>query len=410
MKPDSVIVRYRTVAITVFPWSPRPGVEYWKFRHGKKHIVRSTLDKAKAEAKRIAEETYIGAARLGMLSDSQTQAIRRMLAVDPQLALVDDFLLWHSKAKPKKSCKEAVAEFIDAKTRNAGNSALNVTTLSKHLAVLPEGMLCDITPAMLPALTGAPRTRSNRRAAWVTFFLWCVEMEYLPRGEKTAPERLEKPIVVRGIPSTYTPDELRILLANVRPAYLPWLVLAAFAGIRTEEICPQHGSSKSPLDWSDFQWDRGIIILRPETAKTGHRRVIPINDAIRAWLPEKASGRVGPHTHPSKPSTHKAKAETTRLGGFIGTWKRNALRHSFISFRAAQVGLAKTAMEAGNSENEARKSYNDAKGKDEADLWFAVMPPPGEKIPQKYPSPANIHAHAFRAPSENQGIARNAPG
>lgn len=391
MKTVSIVVKYRTVSITVFPWSPRPGVEYWKFRHGKKHIVRNTLDKAKTEAKRIAEETYLGAARLGMLSDSQTRAIRRMLAVDPQLSLVDDFLVWHSKARPKKQCKEAVAEFLAAKKGSAGNSGHNVTTLAKHLATLPDGLLCDITPAALPALTGAPRTRANRRAAWVTFFLWAVEMEYLPRGEKTAPERLEKPIVTRGIPSTYTPEELRTLLAHVRPSYLPWLVLAAFAGIRTEEICPQQGSAKSPLDWSDFQWDRGLIILRPETAKTGHRRVIPINDAIRAWLPEKKSGRVGPMTHPAKPSTHKAKAETTRLGVFVGGWKRNALRHSFISFRAAQVGLAKTAMEAGNSESEARKSYNDAKGKDEADLWFAVTPPPDKTIPQKYPSPSNIH-------------------
>jgi hypothetical protein len=43
-------------------------------------------------------------------------------------------------------------------------------------------------------------------------------------------------------------------------------------------------------------------------------------------------------------------------------------------------------MEAGNSEAEARRSYNDAKGKDEALDWFAN---PSE-IPQKYPSPTNI--------------------
>ena len=58
----------------------------------------------------------------------------------------------------------------------------------------------------------------------------------------------------------------------------------------------------------------------------------------------------------------------------MGGWRRNALRHSFISYRAAQTGLSQTAMEAGNSESEARRSYNDAKGKDEADAWFAVVP------------------------------------
>jgi integrase len=253
-------------------------------------------------------------------------------------------------------------------------------------ATLPDLDLCDIGPADLPALTGAARTRRNRRSAWITFFRWCVSMGHLPAGEQTAPEKLEKPRVTRGIPTTWTPQELRVLLSNVRPQYLPWLVLGAFAGIRTEEICPQHGSKKSPLMWEDFQWERGLIVLRPETAKTGHRRVIPINDAIRAWLPIQRSGRVGPMVHPSKPSTAGAKAETTRLGGFVGGWKRNALRHSFLSYRSAMpgIGIAQTALEAGNSESEARRSYVDAMGPDHAAAWFAVLP-------HEYPRSPHIH-------------------
>lgn len=384
MKAESVVVKYRTVAITVFPWSPRPGVTYWKFRHGKKHVVRADLDIAKQEAKRIAEETFLGSARLGLLNESQTRAIRRMLEADPQLAMVDEFLAWHSTRKPRKNCQEAVAEFLAAKKANAGRSNLHVETLAKHLATLPALDLCDIGPAELPQLAGVARTRRNRRAAWITFFRWSVSMGHLPHGEPTAPEKLEKPRVTRGIPVTWTPQELRVLLANVRPQYLPWLVLGAFAGIRTEEICPQHGSKKSPLMWEDFQWERGLIVLRPETAKTGHRRIIPINAAIKAWLPIQRTGRVGPHVHPSKPSTAGAKAETTRLGAFVGGWKRNALRHSFLSYRSAEVGIAQTAMEAGNSETEARRSYVDAMGADHAAAWFSVLP-------QKYPRPANIH-------------------
>jgi hypothetical protein len=36
------------------------------------------------------------------------------------------------------------------------------------------------------------------------------------------------------------------------------------------------------------------------------------------------------------------------------------------------VGISQTAMEAGNSESEARKSYVDAMGADEAEAWFSV--------------------------------------
>lgn len=390
MKPESVQVKYRTVTITVFPWSPRPGVSYWKFRHGKKHVVRSTLEKAQKEAKRIAQETFLGGAGMGPLDAPKTRAIRKMLEVDPQLTMVDEFLAWHSTRKPRKDCQEAVAEFIAAKKANAGRSNLHVETLAKHLAALPKLDLCDIGPAELPALAGVARTRRNRRAAWITFFRWCVSMGYLPHGEPSAPEKLEKPRVTRGIPVTWTPAELRVLLANVRPAYLPWLVLGAFAGIRTEEICPQHGSTKSPLMWEDFQWERGLIVLRPETAKTGHRRIIPINAAIKAWLPIQREGRVGPHVHPSKPSTAGALAETTRLGKLVGGWKRNALRHSFLSYRAAEVGIAQTAMEAGNSETEARRSYVDAMGEDQAAAWFGVSPTLSVVTP-KIPPTAEIH-------------------
>jgi hypothetical protein len=66
-------------------------------------------------------------------------------------------------------------------------------------------------------------------------------------------------------------------------------------------------------------------------------------------------------------------AQTVETGPF-GGWKANALRHSFISFYAATEGLAKTAMIAGNSESEARKSYNDSKSPAEAKAWFGVVP------------------------------------
>ena len=387
MKPESVQVKYRTVTITVFPWSPRPGVSYWKFRHGKKFVVRSTLEKAKDEAKRIAEETYLGAARLGLLNDSQTRSIRRMLTVDPQLSLVDDFLVWHAKAKPKKSCKEAVSEFLAVKQANAGTSPHNVENLTRHLASLPDMDLHLIGPAELPTLTGAARTRRNKRAAWVTFFLWCSEMGYLPYGEKTAPQRLEKPKVVRKIPATWELEELLVLLKNVSPEYLPALACANFAGIRAEELSPAATSGKSPLDWSDFKWARKIIIVRPETDKNGHKRVVPILPALRAilWPIKQDLGRVGPKRPMHTPAKGGKLAETTRLGAFVGGWKKNASRHSFISYRAAIVGLAQTAMEAGNSEAEAKKSYNDAKGKDEAKAWFA----PVDLIPQKYLRIAN---------------------
>ena len=173
------------------------------------------------------------------------------------------------------------------------------------------------------------------------------------------------------VPTTYTPEELRIILSNAADDFLAWAALAAFAGIRTAEIYPLPNSDKIPLDWSDFKWDKGIITVKARTSKVKKRRTVPINAALKSWLEpiKKDSGRVGNLTMPSS----GADSETSRLGSLIGGWKSNALRHSFTSNRGAQIGLALTAREAGNSEGQCSKYYDDAKTEEEAADWFSVI-------------------------------------
>lgn len=372
-------VQFQSVTLEIQPWSHPSGREYWRcyYYHpgsGRRMaITRATLPAAKKAVHAKAIELARGAVDFAKLSPAQLRAIRRMLDADPTLAAVDDFLAWHSRKSPKKNLGEALAEFIAVKEANRGRSAQNVKTLKIHLkplASLAGQIIAEVSVNDLPAIKGAPRTRRNVRAAWVTFFRWCVSREYLPHGTMTAPERLEKPIVRRTVPVTWEPAELRTLLAQVSPAFLPWLACGAFAGTRTDELFPLPGGEKEPLDWSDFHWDREIIIIRPETDKNGHRRVAPILPALKSWLyPIRQDS--GPLATAS-PSAGKY-SETARLGKLLGKWKANALRHSFISYRAAIVGLAQTSMECGNSESEARKSYNDAKGADEAAVWFGVL-------------------------------------
>ena len=368
----SDIVKYRTVSITVYPWRHPSGREYWRFKDQNKHVTRSTLKAAKTEALRVAQQTYRGQLDLNDLTQEQTSRIKRMLEIDPDLKHLDEYETWLKRRSPKKNTGEAIDEFLGVKDSNKGTSPHNIRTLKRHLGLLDRGSI--LSAIALPPIPGAPRTRRNVLAAWVTFFRWCRNRDYLPYGERTVVERMEKPIITRGIPATWEPEELRVLLTNVRPAYLPWLALAAFGGLRTEEVCPDKKSAKSPLAWEDVIFERDLIIVRPETAKTGHRRVIPLCASLRSILePLRASGNIGPHLPPSCPPCGGKQAETTRLGLVVGGWKRNALRHSFISYRAAQVGLSQTAMEAGNSESEARRSYNDAKGRDEAEAWFSVV-------------------------------------
>lgn len=369
------VVKHRSVAVTVYPWEHPSGRQYWRFKAGGKHVTRASLEDAKEAAKDYAKRVYRGQLDLNNLTIEQSRACRQMIEADPSCRMIEEFLRWHKEKRCDITTTDAVDKFIASKTSNQGESGHNVKTLKHHTAKLPPVPLAEVTPMMLnDRLDGSPRTRRNTIAAWKTFFRWCQRQGWLPHGEPTAAEKLDTPIITRGAPTTWTPDELKTLLKNVRPEYLPWMALSAFAGLRAAEVCPSKESNKPPLSWSDIHWDRGIIEVSPETSKTGRRRVIPILPALRAWLELCRDRPISPAYPPHQPIYGRGTAETARLGKLVGGWRKNALRHSFISYRAAVVGVAQAALEAGNSESESRRSYHDAKSADQAAAWFSVFP------------------------------------
>lgn len=345
-----------------------------------KYITRKDKAEAVRLGKEKAQELNNGAADLSKVSQDTAALLQRVLALGISHADLDS---WSADRKrPVVTVATAFEEFLTQKKANEGRSQRNVRSLRTNLAKLVkaygEKPLRSVTLAdletWLTTSRKAPKGRKNIRTSAVTFFRWARKRDYLPDAVTVA-EKLEPPKVPRSIPETWSPAEFQTLLNNCPPDYLPWLILAGQAGFRHEELFAEQSSGKSPLDWSDFHWDRSLIIVRPETSKNDERRVVPILPAVRAWLypRRKEEGRVVPARPPHK--TRKlAPAITAALGEHVGGWRQNALRHSFISYRAAQVGLAQTAMEAGNSEKEARKSYNDAKGADHAAEWFAVVP------------------------------------
>ena len=56
-------------------------------------------------------------------------------------------------------------------------------------------------------------------------------------------------------------------------------------------------------------------------------------------------------------------------------WKHNALRHSFISYRVAEIkNVAQVALEAGNSPEMIFEHYRELVTADAAGKWFSVAP------------------------------------
>jgi hypothetical protein len=59
-------------------------------------------------------------------------------------------------------------------------------------------------------------------------------------------------------------------------------------------------------------------------------------------------------------------------------WKRNALRHSFISYKLALMpDTARVAMECGNSPDVIFAHYRELVAPQQASEWFNVFPPQG---------------------------------
>ena len=61
------------------------------------------------------------------------------------------------------------------------------------------------------------------------------------------------------------------------------------------------------------------------------------------------------------------------------SWKANALRHSFISYRVAQTrDIAAVAIEAGNSSRMIFAHYRELCTESEAAEWFGIVPATSE--------------------------------
>jgi integrase len=127
------------------------------------------------------------------------------------------------------------------------------------------------------------------------------------------------------------------------------------------------------LDWSAVDLDRRMIEIRAGQAKTASRRIIPIPDNLDAWL--RPLTRKGKVVHAKELQTH-----VPALCRALGLeWPRNVLRHSFISYRIAQVKSAdQVALEAGNSPSIIFKHYRELTTEDQANAWFGILPKDGQ--------------------------------
>lgn len=243
------------------------------------------------------------------------------------------------------------------------------------------------------------RTRNNFRLGIQTLFSYAKAQKYLPKDwteMDTVPLWKTKDDGVE----IFTPEELSTLLAVADKRLIPFLVIGAFAGLRSAEI--------ERLNWAKINLSTGYITVDASIAKTNSRRLVPILPNLRLWLQKhaKPSGpvvelvnvanaiqRLVEATRPVDPNDADKKLEPEV------SWRHNALRHSFCSYRLADVkSAAQVALEAGNSPQVIFKHYRELVTEAEAKKWFAIIPSARATEPRAKP------VRVEREPSGQQKI------
>lgn len=284
----------------------------------------------------------------------------------------------------------------------------------------------------------SPRSKNNARATIGAFFKFCKENGWLPRdheGIVNVPKFKDRGSEVIEI---YAPKELVEILTVAREEMIPFLTIGAFAGLRTAEIerldwSEVHLKDKEPfIEIKAAKAKTASRRLVPVPANLAawldkrqkeHGRVWGYENSAKqiAWLMEdvtevramaaihKAVAKLGKHWKQEElDAAHKArrKAERntfaerrekaikeghkppeepleqvtalpdgTEVKYQRAEWKKNALRHSYISYRLAEIhDVAKVALEAGNSSQIIFQHYRELVREKDAKAWFGILP------------------------------------
>jgi integrase len=235
----------------------------------------------------------------------------------------------------------------------------------------------------LTGLAVAPGTRNTFRRDLRTLFSYCEKHGYCQTNEAKKTERakaIDKPVEI------LTVEQAGALLNACDEEALPYMAISLFTGLRASEV--------EKLDWSEVDFDSGLIEVKASKAKTRKRRHVPISDNLAVWIRPYAKLR-GPIT-PKGFRKHFDKSrrnagfgtpgtetdEEKRAGIKLTNWPEDVMRHSYGSYRLAQCqNEGKVSEEMGNSPQIIFAHYRELVKPKVADRYWKIVPPSvGKKV------------------------------
>lgn len=249
-------------------------------------------------------------------------------------------------------------------------------------AIPVHELALDRIEAFLRSIPGTDRTRKNYYRAANEVLTYACDKGYLSKNPMSEWATEERKNLYGGDEeadldiSIFTVKEVEDFLSYVRtkrPEFLGFVVLAAFCGLRSEEI--------QKITWDKINLETGYITLDAALAKKRKKRFAEIPANAKEWLltiPDRA-GRVAPS------SGNKFRNDFYRLTLAAGwadeddksTWKKNGLRHSFGSYKYALTGDSiETARLMGHRQGDATlfEHYAALATKEHGQAYFNITP------------------------------------
>jgi integrase len=308
---------------------------------------------------------------LDVVARHYSEAVK-ILGTDLVIEAAREYAKRHPIKLPLIKVADLVTEFLEEKTKQ-GRSDRHLETLKSHCKRFGDAVCKNVGSVTSPdidlfldGLEVGTRTRDNVVNSINTLFEYAKRKRYLPsdHDELSRVTRLDND--EDGLIEIYTPADISALLKTADESLVPFIAIGGFAGLRSSEI--------QRLDWQDVKFDSNcIVVQKGKVKKRGKsRRIVPMLPNLKKWLKPFAqnTGQVWPHSKPYLYEVLSAVATKAKVG-----WKSNALRHSFVSYRVAQIkNIPQVAYESGNSPQIIDSNYRELVTEMEAKKWFTLRP------------------------------------
>jgi integrase len=341
-------------------------------------IIAQSLSDGDMEALKLTgreKQIYVAAeqalTRTGLPLDSAAREFARCFDILGHAGIVEACRYFKQHVEtglPDVPVVVAVEKFANAK-REEGVSAFYLHDIKTILGRFAAAFQCNIASIAtedlrdyVGGLKVGPVAKNNHRQLIVVLFNFSKANGWLRKNEATAADALGTYKVKERDVAIYTPSEIARLLAAVDVDFVPYIVLIAFAGVRREEL-------HKGLQWEAINFERGTLVIPAAIAKTGRKRKIDLAENVLAWLAP-YRGKRGPifKTDPRNRIAKVVKASGVK-------WKRNALRHSFGSYRMEQTKNAgQVALEMGNSPAVVMAHYFEIVDEQAAREYWSIKP------------------------------------